>query len=196
MNKQYFIQEITHHLKKGGVGILPTDTVYGIVASAFSKRGVERVYRLRKRSSRKAYIILINSLSDLVVFDVRIDKEVRTILRRVWPGKVSVVLPLLQKKQFHYLDRGLGTLAFRLPDDPFLKKLLKKSGPLVAPSANPEGKPPASTIEEAAAYFGSRVDFYIDGGTQTTKPSTLIVFTPNGVKVLRRGAVHISRIRK
>jgi L-threonylcarbamoyladenylate synthase len=77
-------------------------------------------------------------------------------------------------RKLEYLHRGTKTLAFRLPKDGKIRKFLGKTGPLVAPSANPEGKKPARNVREAQGYFGSAVDFYLDGGLVKAEPSTLI----------------------
>ena len=112
------------------------------------------------------------------------------ILKRLWPGKVSAVLPC-SDEQWAYLHRGTGTVAFRLPDDAGLRALLRETGPLVAPSANPQGEPPAKTIEDAEGYFGDTVDFYVDGGLLDGEPSTLVKIENGNIVVLRQGAVRI-----
>lgn len=178
-------------LSAGGVGVLPTDTLYGIVGSALNKKTVERIYRLRKRNLKKPMIILLGSLSDLALFGIALNKKERALARHVWPGKVSVILPCAAKK-FTYLHRGTKTLAFRMPEPAWLRALLKKTGPLVAPSANIEGEPPAKTIAEAKKYFGARVEFYANAGRRVSQPSTIIALERGNIKVLRAGAVKIS----
>lgn len=175
---------IAEILKRGGVGVMPTDTIYGVVGSALSKKTVERIYRLRRRTRSKPMIILIGSVRDLARFGVRIGRETRKVLRKLWPGKVSVILPCISEK-FFYLHRGTKTLAFRLPRNPDLIELLKAVGPLVAPSANPEGKLPAKTAKEAKRYFGNKADFYLDAGKLSSKPSSLVKLEKKGVVVLR-----------
>ncbi len=150
-------------LLNGGVGILVTDTIYGLVGSALSKKAVARIYKLRRRNSRKPMIILISSLKDLNLFNVKVNNQLKKLLNKFWPGKISIILNCPSKK-FLYLHRGAKTLAFRLPNKRDLVNLIKKVGPLVAPSANPEGLPPAKTISQAKKYFGEKVDFYADSG--------------------------------
>lgn len=140
-------------LKNDGVGILPTDTLYGLVGRASSKKVFDRIFNLKNRDSKKPFIILINSIEDLKLFEIEIDDETRKILEKFWPGKVSVILPCDNEK-FSYLSMGTGTLAFRIPNKKDLLDLLKATGPLLAPSANPSGESPALTIEEAKEYFG------------------------------------------
>ncbi len=171
-------------LLNGGVGILPTDTIYGIVGSALSKKAVARIYKLRKRNLKKPLIILINSLKDLDIFGIRLNVKIKILLKKFWPGKVSIILPCLDKK-FYYLHRGTKSLAFRLPKKPDLIELLEETGPLVAPSANWEGFPPASTVKEAEKYFNGKVDFYIDAGKLTSKPSSLIKIKDDKIEILR-----------
>jgi len=185
-------------LLSGGIGVFPTDTLYGVVGSALNKKTIERIYKLRKRDLKKPMIILISSFNDLKIFGIKLNEKQKNILKNLWPGKVSVVLDCPLKK-FDYLHRGMKTLALRLPageagfpKDEKLIKILKKTGPVVAPSANIVGDKPAETHKEAKKYFGDKVDFYVDKGKLKSKPSTLIQLSKNGeIKILRQGAVKI-----
>lgn len=181
------MKSIIEILKKGGVGVLPTDTLYGLVGSALFKKAVERIYRLRARDPGKPMIVLLSSLDDLEIFGVGISKDARGVLRKIWPGKISVVLPCPLKK-YKYLHRGLETIAFRVPKKAALRRLLKQTGPLVAPSVNISGQPPARTLAEAKKYFGVRVDFYYGRTKLTGLPSTLVAYQSGKWKVLRQGA--------
>jgi len=172
-------------LKGGAVGVLPTDTIYGICGSALNKKSVEQIYRLRKRNPKKPVIVLVSSLADLKKFGVAPEKWQKEILQKIWPGKVSAVLPCLSKN-FFYLHRGTKTVAFRLPAKKTLIKLLSVSGPLAAPSANPEGRRPARNISDAKKYFSSQV-FYYGAGTLKGRPSALIDITVKPFKILRQG---------
>lgn len=182
-----FGKKIIKILEGGGIGVIPTDTIYGLVGSALLPETVERLYRLRRRNPQKPMIVLIDSMADMRRFGMRLDRRTSNILRSFWPGPVSVVLPCRPKK-FAYLHRGTKTLAFRLPAKKLLQRVLKATGPLVAPSANPEGMPVSKTILEAKRYFGSRVDFYVDAGRRSSPPSTVIAIHHGGVVVLRKGA--------
>ncbi len=171
---------------------MATDTLYGICGSALNKKTVEKIYKLRKRHPAKPMIVLISSLNDLKKFKVKLKKWQKEILEKIWPGKISVILPCLPEK-FSYLHRGTKTIAFRLPAQaglPSKKELLKIlsiSGPLVAPSANCEGHKPAKNISEARKYFGNQV-FYYDTGKLEGKLSSLIDITRKPIKILRQGA--------
>jgi len=181
-------------LRRGGIGILPTDTIYGLVGSALSRQAVERIYRLRRRLSGKPFIILIASMAELKKFYISLGAGERGLLARLWPGKISVILPC-PGRRFRYLHRGRKSLAFRLPKSTALRRLLTKTGPLVAPSANPEGKKPAGTVYSAKKYFGAGVDFYVNGGRRASKPSTLAELNDGKLKVLRRGATPVRSLK-
>ncbi len=181
------IQSLVAVLQQGGVAIIPTDTIYGIVGLAFRKSTVLRIRRLRKRNRKKPLVVLIPSLDALTRFGIRlgvVKKPVMRFLKKTWPGRISVALPVPGKK-FDYLHRGTGFIAFRVPQKKQLRELLKKTGPLVAPSANLEGKLPATTIREAKKYFGTQVDWYEDGGKVERKASTLVKII-NGTPVMIR----------
>ena len=92
-------KEARNILVCGGVGVLPTDTLYGVVGRALDKKAVERIYTLRKRNKEKPMIVLIGSLADLETFGVRADRKIKNLLYRVWPGKVSVILRLSAKRR-------------------------------------------------------------------------------------------------
>ena len=186
-----FGPKIVEILKKGGVGVVPTDTIYGISASALDKKAVERVYSLKGKAEQKPMIVLISSPKDLDILDVRLNTVAKKFLKTYWPGRVSVILDCLAKK-YEYLHRGTKTLAFRVPAYPDLISLLKKTGPLVSTSANPGGKEPAGNIAQAKKYFGEKMDFYVDIGDLGSTPSTVARIYENGnVEIIREGSVKI-----
>ncbi len=181
-----FSGEAQKILKQGGIGVIPTDTLYGIVCPAMSSSAVQRVYRLRKRSANKPVIVLAGKTGDLKLFGIKPELKTARILRRLWPGPISVILPC-ESRKFRYLHRGRKTIAFRIPADAALRRFLGRTGPLIAPSANTEGKAPAKTIKEAQKYFGRKIDFYIDGGNLKSKPSSLVSLKNGKISVIRKG---------
>jgi L-threonylcarbamoyladenylate synthase len=184
------LNAINQLLLEGKVGILPTDTLYGIVGQALNKSTVERIYKLRLRTPSKPFIVLISGVDELKKFKVKLNSYQKKVLKTYWPGKVSFILPCLEKK-FFYLHRGSKSLAFRFPADKELCLLLKKTGPLVAPSANLEGMKEAYTIKQAKKYFGNTVEFYLDVGRKIGRASTLAKVNKNDIVVLRLGSVKI-----
>lgn len=186
--------QIVNLLKAGKVGVMPTDTIYGIVGSALNPETVEEIYTLRKREKDKPFIILISSIEDLKKFEVSLTEEQKNFLENNWPNPLSVILAVNVEK-LKYLHRGKNSLAFRMPKDETLRELLRQTGPLVAPSVNLEGVKPAEEVEEAKKYFGSRVTFYVDGGKLKSKPSTIIQLYEDGSRiVLRKGDFPVGKI--
>ncbi|HAE36715.1 MAG: Sua5/YciO/YrdC/YwlC family protein [Candidatus Nomurabacteria bacterium GW2011_GWF2_35_66] len=179
-------------LKSGGIAVIPTDTLYGLVASAFDKKAIEKIYKIKERDKSKALIVLISSFKDLEKFGIKVIKEQAKILEKFWPGQVSVLLSCKSNK-FKYIHSGTGEIAFRMigPRNKNLYNLLRKVGPIVAPSANRENGKPAETIKEAKEYFDDKVDYYINSGKKVGEPSTLVRVKEGKIEVLRQGRVFL-----
>lgn len=185
--------QLAEHLKKGSIAIIPTDTQYGIVTAAKDQTSVEKIYQLRKRSSDKPLIILIENIEQIKKMGIKLNPQEENILKKLWPNSVSIIIPA-DNPELEYLHRGKKSLAFRLPKTPWLQNLLKISGPLVAPSANLEGEKPSVTIEEAEKYFTDQVDFYLDDGDKTGRSSTIIKLLNNGFEIIREGDFKVDKI--
>ena len=184
---------IVNCLQDGGVVVLPTDTLYGLVASIHNEEAVERVYVLRGRDADKPCIILVADVSQIPDTDHWTDAHWH-IAHRYWPGKLSLVAPVGETTP-EYLHRGTHTLAYRVPADANLRELLAATGPLIAPSANMQGHEPATTVGEARDYFSDQVDAYVEGGRRSdTTPSTVVTIKDGRPVVLRQGAVQIHEI--
>lgn len=178
--------EAAQILMTGGVGVMPTDTVYGLVARAHDKEAVARLYGLKDRDHKPGTIIAAN-IEQLITLGVKqtdIDK-----VSRYWPNPLSAVLDMSGNE---YLHQGLGDIAMRVVADPAVKALLEQTGPLLTSSANLPGQPSAANIEQAYGYFGDSLDFYVDSGTITDKaPSTIVRPSTHGIDILRQGSVRI-----
>ncbi len=182
--------KLSELIRAGGIGVIPTDTIYGIVCSAFDQEAVDALFAIKGRSKGKPPIILISQLSDIGKFGVKLTPGTRETLGNIWPGRVSVVLPYTGKK-LGYLSRGQDSLTFRLPEDTKLLALLRQTGPLVAPSANPQAQDPARDIDEIMTYFVGQIDFAVDGGYIEGNSSTLVRLTDGKIEVLRQGDVQV-----
>lgn len=183
--------KIIELIKAGMVGVMPTDTIYGIVGLALNPETVEEIYALRKRETDKPFIILISSIDDLKKFEVKLTQEQKDFLEKNWPNPLSVIL-VVSSEKFKYLHRGKNSLAFRMPMDEKLLGLLTQTGPLVAPSANLAGAKPAEEVEESKKYFGDQVSFYVSKGKRKSKPSTIIQLFEDGTRIiLRQGAFRV-----
>ncbi len=175
-------------LTPAAVGVIPTDTVYGVVARAADQSAATRLYELKQRDNKPGTIIAAN-LEQLEALGLK--HRYLKAVEQFWPGAISVLIPCADA-QLTYLHRGKSSLAVRLPADPELQKLLTATGPLLTSSANHPGQPTATTIDQARDYFGDQVDFYADGGDLSNhQPSTIIRIVDDAIEVLREGAVKI-----
>lgn len=178
-------------LNNEGVVVLPTDTLYGIIGSALSKKAVERIYNIKERNDNKPFIVLVNSYKQLEIFGIIIKKDEAKIFTKFWPGKVSIILPCKSSK-WKYIHRGTESIAFRMisKKNRNLFNLINKVGPVVAPSANPQGMPPAKTIKEVRNYFspkqGLGPDLCVDVGKKDTSPSKLFKYENGKFMVIRK----------
>jgi L-threonylcarbamoyladenylate synthase len=183
---------LTAQIAGGAIGVLPTDTQYGLVCAYDNITGFERLYTVKERPADKPVILLAASIDQLLEIE-GLDRNSLLMAERFWPGPVSVVVACKAHVLTH-IHRGMKSVACRVPDEPALQSLLEMTGPLVAPSANPHGREPAGTVAMAEEYFGNEVDFYVDGGDLTGRPpSTIISFDEDGlVDIIRQGAAVIS----
>jgi L-threonylcarbamoyladenylate synthase len=174
--------------KPGAVGVIPTDTVYGIVARAVDPFAVKRLYGIKKRSHKPGTVIAA-SLKQLESLGLK--HRYLKAVQQFWPGAVSVIIPV-SGAELAYLHQGKHSLAVRIPVAAELQTLLSVTGPLLTSSANQPGKPTAVNIEQAKAYFGDQVDFYDDGGDLSDRQvSTLIRIVDDAVEVLRQGSTKV-----
>lgn len=170
-------------LKAGGVVVLRTDTIYGIVAAANNRTACDKVFALKKRAVDKSCIVLIADDTQMW------DEASRAAYSHIAPQldddhPSSLVVPAAGRTPT-WLYRSDHTVAYRIPTrQSWLIAILRDSGPIIAPSANLEGQPPASSIDEAVAYFGEGVTVYVDGGV-VDNPEASHVYRYDGMKVER-----------
>lgn len=179
--------EVVRLLLDGAVGVLPGDTVYGVMARAADQKSAQKVYVAKQRENKPGTVIAAD-ISQLVSLGLK--RRYLVPVEQYWPGAVSVIIPC--GPELTYLHQGLRGLAVRIPDDSALRELLQATGPLLTSSANITGHEPATNLEQAKAYFGDSVDFYVDGGDLSDRlPSTVIRVIDDAVEVVRQGAVQI-----
>lgn len=183
--------EINLLLKKGGIGVLPTDTIYGLSAAALNEDAVKKVYKLKGRSAAKPFIILISNIKMLDLLSIAGDKFESVL--KYWPGSLTVIFDAPQAPA--WLHAGTGTLAVRQPGDKDLRKFINKCGPIISTSVNIQGAIPASSIKMAIDYFGDNLDFYVNVGRLESLPSTLAKLVDGRLEVIRKGAVNITTER-
>ena len=180
-----FDERIVELLQQGGVGLLPTDTIYGLSCQALDRIAVEKTHKIKRRDKTKPFVILISKIEQLNDLGI-ISTDIAAALR-YWPGSLTVISPA--EKAPDWLHMGTKTLAVRQPDHPGLRDLMDKVGPLVSTSANLAGGQPAESVKQAKGYFGDKLDFYVDAGRLSGLPSTIIRKNNYKFEVLRQGAV-------
>lgn len=174
--------QVAGSLLGGGVCIIPTDTIYGIVAIDDFEDAVQRIYRIKKRPPDKPFIRLIGSVEILKRYT---DQEIPPALERYWPGPLTIV----------FRGVGGGTVAVRLPDSPFLRRLFKHLGErgIVAPSANLSGEENIFDCNALLEAFSGLVDMIVclSEGRLPGIPSTIIDISADRWKIIRKGAIEI-----
>jgi len=189
-----FIKKAAESIKKGEILVCPTDTVYGLIADAANKKAVKRLFKIKKRNPRKPVPIFVKDIK-MAKKLVYINKNQEKFIKKVWPGKVTVVLKRKKGQNLYGLDRK--TIAIRIPNHRFLNILLKKiNRPLTGTSANISGKPTSTKIKEILRQFknqlpatggGVQPDLIIDAGNlPKNRPSKVIDLTGKKIKILRK----------
>jgi L-threonylcarbamoyladenylate synthase len=186
-------KDLVNIIKKGAIGVLPTDTLYGIICSALSRDSVLELYRIRSRDLDKPVIILIDSLDRVLDFGIDLSSQNRSFLESVVPASFTFLLKHNQDSRFEYLYGKSQYLSFRIPDNLELRDLLSKVGPIVAPSCNPQDLEPAKNIQQALKYFenNSKVEFYVDAGVLDNPASTIGIVENGQVEIIRQGGYKI-----
>lgn len=180
--------QIVMLLRQGKVGVIPTDTIYGLAARAEDQAATARLYQLKHRKHKPGTVLAAN-IDQLIQLGA--DESMLRQVQHLWPNPISVVIPA--SPDLAYLDQNKGDLAVRIPANQGLRRLLLQTGPLLTSSANPPGEPPAATVAEAQTYFGDQASFYADGGELGNRPPSTVVRVVDGkITVLRQGAVTIN----
>jgi L-threonylcarbamoyladenylate synthase len=179
---QSLITKAVQQVKKGGVVIFPTDTVYGIGCQADNKKSRQRIYQIKKRNKNKQLPILIATLRQLPDLQITITRETKKLIKKFWPGPLTLVLSAVSGK----------SVGIRMPQHPVALALLKKTGPMAVTSVNFSGETSARTITEIPAGIMKSADVIIDSGAcPLAVESTVLDMTGKQMKILRAG--YISR---
>lgn len=175
--------------------VLPTDTVYGVGADAFSPQAVAVLLAAKGRSRQSPPPVLIGDMQVLDALAVDIPSTGRQLAQAFWPGALTLIFPAQPSLSWD-LGETRGTVALRLPDDELAQQILRQTGPLAVSSANRHGKPAATTVEQAQEALGESVAVYINDGTRTAQhASTIVDCTVTPHRVLRSGAIPIDKLR-
>jgi tRNA threonylcarbamoyl adenosine modification protein (Sua5/YciO/YrdC/YwlC family) len=190
------IDAATASIAGGELVVLPTDTVYGVAADAFSPEAVERLVTAKGRGRDMPPPVLIGSAATLDALVAEVPPWLRDLTTALWPGPLTVIC-----REQPSLDWDLGdthqTVALRVPDDDVALELLKATGPLAVTSANVTGQPPATTVDEAEQMLGESVSVYLDGGeSRGGQASTILDVTGSTPRVLRDGPVTLDVLHR
>ncbi|WP_331714558.1 L-threonylcarbamoyladenylate synthase, partial [Auraticoccus cholistanensis] len=176
-------------IERGECVVLPTDTVYGIGADAFSSQAVQRLLDAKGRGRDMPPPVLIAEPAILRALATDLPEGVEALVAAHWPGPLTVICKAQRSLQMD-LGETNGTIALRVPDHDVTRALLRRTGPLAVSSANRSGQPAATVIDEAVEQLGDRVSVYLDAGpTPGPVASSIVDFTRDREGVLVREGV-------
>lgn len=176
-------------VRRGELVVLPTDTVYGVAADAFSPRAVAALLRAKGRGRQMPPPVLVSARGTLEALASGLPTWAQDLVEEYWPGPLTVVC--VQQESLHWdLGETKGTVAVRMPDHELALDLLSRTGPLAVSSANLTGHPAALDADAAEEMLGQRVRVLLDGGrTPGTLASSIVDCTGPAPVLLREGAL-------
>lgn len=180
-------------ISTGGLVVMPTDTVYGVAADAFSPAAVQALLDAKGRERTAPPPVLIPGITTLDALAETVPDEVRALVSEFWPGGLTVILRSRTTLSWD-LGETRGTVALRMPSHPIALELLADTGPLAVSSANATGEPAATTASAAEKMLGDAVAVYLDAGEGGTEASTIVDATalesPQGkLRIVRSGVI-------
>jgi L-threonylcarbamoyladenylate synthase len=193
-------------LGRGELVVVPTDTVYGIAADAFSASAVQRLLDAKGRTRQSPPPVLIPGVATLDALASEVPEPVRRLVDEFWPGGLTVILRAQPSLDWD-LGETRGTVAIRMPDSRIALELLREVGPLAVSSANSTGDPAAMDVDDAERMLGDSVAVYLDGGvlaphdgSAASTGSTIVDATGlsagEGLRIVRHGVIPDDEIRR
>ncbi len=186
-------------IEAGECIVLPTDTVYGIGADAFSPEAVQRLLDAKGRGRDMPPPVLIGESSLIRALATDVPEAAKQLVNKHWPGALTVICKIQPSLRMDLGETG-GTIALRVPDHDLARAVLRQTGPMAVSSANLSGQPAALTCDEAIEQLGDSVAVYLDGGQLgggDGRPSTIVDFSQRDEgEVLRRGAIDVEVLRE
>jgi tRNA threonylcarbamoyl adenosine modification protein (Sua5/YciO/YrdC/YwlC family) len=183
-------------LSRGELVLLPTDTVYGVAADAFTPAAVTRLLAAKNRGRSMPVPVLIGEASTLAGLVTTVPPVAHDLAEAFWPGGLTLVVEHAPSLAWDLGDAE-GTVAVRLPDDELTRDLLRRTGPLAVSSANRSGRPAATTAQQADYQLGDHAAVVLDGGPrESSAASTIVDCTSPTPRVLRIGAIEVDRLRE
>jgi tRNA threonylcarbamoyl adenosine modification protein (Sua5/YciO/YrdC/YwlC family) len=182
-------------IRRGELIVLPTDTVYGIGADAFTPSAVTALLDAKGRGRDMPVPVLVGTVRAANALVEDLGTYGQDLVDAFWPGPLTLILRV-NRSLFWDLGETKGTVAIRMPLHQLALELLKETGPMAVSSANRSGASPATTAVEAEEQLGNAVSVYLDGGPCTENvPSTILDLTTPVPRVLRKGAVPVDKLR-
>ena len=179
----------------GGIVVYPTETLYGLGADAGDAAALHRLVTLKGREPGKPIAVLIGDTRMLAELVEDIPSSAEALMRRFWPGPLTIVLRARDTVS-PLLTGGSGGIGVRISSHSVATALVHAVGrPLTAPSANPAGRQPPRRIDAARAYFGGRVDAYLDAGDLPGEPASTVIDVRQELRVVREGAIPSDALR-
>ena len=184
-------------LNKGECVAIPTETVYGLAANAYSDKACKKIYKLKKRP-RKNPLIVHYLNSQILEIDCKLNKDFQKLYKIFCPGPITFILDLKKNSKISKIvTNKKNTLAVRFPKHPITRSLLKKlKFPLAAPSANLFSKVSAVSSADVEDDFGKKIKYVLEGGKSSIGLESTIIDVRSKPKVLRLGGIEISTIEK
>jgi L-threonylcarbamoyladenylate synthase len=183
-------------VRQGELVVLPTDTVYGVGADAFTAPAVTALLSAKGRGRSMPPPVLVGSVRAAAALAESLGAFGQDLFDEFWPGPLTLVFRATPTLKWDLGDT-LGTVAVRMPLHPIALELLRKTGPMAVSSANRHGFPAATTVAEAQGQLGAAVSVYLDGGRCSDHvPSTILDLTGSMPKLLRVGVITIDQLRK
>ncbi|CAM3786228.1 hypothetical protein GCM10007368_23110 [Isoptericola cucumis] len=190
------IDEAVNTISRGGLVVLPTDTVYGIGADAFDADAVAALLAAKGRGRQMPPPVLVPDVRTLDGLATDVPDDARRLVEAFWPGGFTIILRA--QPSLHWdLGETHGTVALRMPDHPAALALLRRTGPMAVSSANRTGSPAALDAADAREQLGDAVGTYLDGGTAPGGvASTIVDATGERLRVVRAGAITLEALRE
>ncbi|MEU6722451.1 L-threonylcarbamoyladenylate synthase [Nonomuraea wenchangensis] len=189
------LKEATEAVRRGELVVLPTDTVYGIGADAFTPAAVTALLDAKGRGRDMPPPVLVGTVRAATALVDDLGPYGQDLIDAFWPGPLTLVCKANRALSWDLGDTK-GTVAVRMPLHPVALELLKETGPMAVSSANRSGSPAATTAEDAETQLGESVAVYLDGGKTTDDtPSTILDLTTAVPRLLRRGAIPVQKLR-
>lgn len=182
-------------LENGGAVILPTETVYGLFAQALNEDAVNRVYQLKQRPRDKAMNLNVSNLNDIYFFSQNTPFFLEKLYNRFMPGPLTIILKANDNVPF-WVNSGLDTVGFRLPNHEQTLRLISETGPLIGPSANISGNESGKKFSDIQAQFSVDLPGIEDDQALTGIDSTILDLSGQKARILRQGAISREEIQK